>query len=107
MRRRGELTPSGIDREFPFQVAVRCIAGQNVGHLNQSGAFSSLCWRRHHVGDGQHTYEILCFSDLAQAKAFRDVIKGEDFDPRDRSGGLWVRGRGAARDEKRRLRGYW
>lgn len=107
MRRRGELTSGRVDREFPFQIAVRCIPGQNVGHLNPSGPFSSLCWLRHHVGDGEHRFEVLCFSDKTQADAFRDVIQGEDFDPRDRNGGRWIRGRGAARDERRRLRGYW
>lgn len=95
-----------VDREFPYQVAVKCISGQNIGYLNASGPFSSLCWRRHHVGDGQHTYEVLCFSDKAQADQFRDAIKGEDFDPRDRVGDRWARGRGARRDEKRRLGGY-
>lgn len=107
MRRRGELTSADVDREFPHQVAVRCIAGQNVGYLNQCGPYSSLCWLRHHVGDGEQSYEVLCFSDPDQAAAFRDVIGGEDFDPRDRSGGRWIRGRGAKRDEARRLRGYW
>jgi len=105
MRRKGELSPGRMDREFPFQVAVRCIQRQNVGHLNQSGTFSSLCWRRHHVADGQHIYESLCFGDRAQAAAFRDAIKGEEFDPRDRMGWRWDRGRGARRDERRRLLG--
>lgn len=107
MRRRGELSAGGVDREFPFQVAVRSIQGQSLGHVNACGPLSSLCWRRHHVGDGTHRYEVFCFSDRDQADRFRDAIRGEDFDPRDRSGGRWLRGRGAARDEKRKARGLW
>ncbi len=98
MRRKGELSPTGIDHGWPYQVAVKCIPGQNIGPLNQSGPFSSLCPRRHNVGDGTHTYEVLCFADRAQAEAFRDVIKGEVFDPRDRVGQRWIRGKGARRD---------
>ena len=107
MRRRGELSAGGVDRAYPFQVAVKCITGQNVGHLNQSGPFSSLCWRRHHVGDDSGSYEVFCFADRTQADQFRDAIRGEDFDPRDWSGGRWIRRRGARRDEVRRSRGYW
>jgi len=106
MKRRSDLNRSGIDRDFPFQVAVKWIPGQNVGHLHRSSAFSSLCWRRHHVNDGQDTYEVLCFRNQAQAAAFREAIMGEYFDPRDRVGWRWDRGRGARRDEKRRQRGY-
>lgn len=107
MRRRGELSRTGIDRGWPHQVAVRMIPGQNIGHLNACGPLSSLCPRRHHVGDGQHSYEVLCFSDRGQADQFRDAIRGEDFDPRDRVGQRWDRGRGTRRDEKRRQRGLW
>lgn len=106
MRRRGDLTPGKVDKGWPFQVAVRCIAGQNLGHVNACGPLSSLCWKRHHVVDGRHNYEIFCFGDKAQADLFRDNIRGEHFDPRDRVGWRWDRGRGARRDEKRRQRGY-
>lgn len=106
MRRRGELSPARMDREWPHQVAVRRIPGQNLGHINACGPLSSLCWRRHSVNDGQHSYEILCFSDPAQAQQFCEAVRGERFDPRDRIGWRWDRGRGARRDEKRRQRGY-
>lgn len=36
MRRRCELTPAVVDRDFSFQVVVRCIEGKNIGHLNES-----------------------------------------------------------------------
>ena len=102
MRRRGELSKTAIDRGWPYQVAVISIPGQDIGHLHLSGPFSSLCSRRHRVGDGTSSYEVLCFADRAQADAFRETIKGETFDPRDRVGQRWMRGRGAKRDAKRR-----
>lgn len=79
---------------------------QNIGHRNQSVPFL-LSWRLHRLGDGQHPYEVLCLADRSQADAFRDVIQGEEFDPRDRLGGRWLRGRGATRDAKRKARGLW
>lgn len=54
-----------------------------------------------------HSYEVFCFSDRGQAPQFREAICGEDFDPRDRVSGRWLRGRGAARDAKRKARGLW
>ena len=102
MRRKGELSPSGIDRDWPHQVAVRDDDGQGLGHIPSSGPLSSLCERGHTVTDGKHRYRVLCFSDRGQAERFRDLIGGENFDIRDRSGGNWIRGRGAARDARRR-----
>lgn len=102
MRRKGELSPSGIDRGWPHQVALRDDDGQYLGHLPRTGPLSSLCERGHNVTDGRHRYRVFCFSDRGQADRFRELLSGEEFDPRDRSGRGWVRGRGAARDARRR-----
>lgn len=102
MRRKGELSPTGIDRGWPYQVAVRSDDGQRLGHLPRVGPLSSLCEREHNVSDGRHRYRVLCFSDRAQAERFRDLLGGEDFDIRDRAGARWIRGSGAARDARRR-----
>ena len=102
MRRKGELSPSGIDRGWPHQVAVRDDDGQHLGHLPASGPLSSLCERGHTVSDGKHRYRIYCFSDRTQAERFRDLLGGEDYDPRDRSRGMWVRGKGAPSSARRR-----
>lgn len=101
MRRKGELTSGAVDRGWPFQVAVRQIEGQNIGHIDAVGGFSSLCWRRRRVHDGERGFEVLCFADRDQAARFRDTVGGEDFDPRDRCGHRWLRGRGAKRDAGR------
>ncbi|MCP4562538.1 MAG: hypothetical protein GY873_39145 [Bosea sp.] len=102
MRRKGELSSGAVDRGWPFQIAARQIEGQNFGHIPAIGGFSSLCWRRWRVHDGSHAFEVFCFADSAQAASFRDTIGGEDFDPRDRCGFRWERGRGAKRDARRR-----
>ncbi len=102
MRRKGELSSGALDRGWPYQVAVRQIDGQNIGVVSAVGALSSLCWRRRRVHDGQHEFAIFCFADRDQAAQFRETLGAEDFDPRDRSGFRWVRGRGTARDARRR-----
>ena len=102
MKRKGEMSKSAIDRGWPHQVAVRILDGQPVGHIRSDGPFSSLCDRGHEVADGQYCYYIYCFADREQANRFRGIVAGEVFDPRDRSGGRWLRGRGAARDAKHR-----
>lgn len=105
MRRKGELSPSAIDEGWPYQVAVRDDDGQRLGHIAATGPHSSLCGREHSVTDGRYRYRVFCFSDRAQAERFRDLLGGEDFDPRDRSRRGWLRGRGAALDARRRMRG--
>lgn len=102
MRRKGELSPTGIDRGWPYQVAIRDDDGQYLGHLPSSGPLSSLCERGHVVTDGLHRYRIYCFSDRGQADRFRDLLGGEDCDPRDRTGRMWLRGRAADRDARKR-----
>jgi len=102
MRRKGELSPAGIDRGWPHQVAIRDDDGQYLGHIPAIGPMSSLCEREHKVSDGRHRYRVFCFSDRGQAERCRDLLGGENFDVRDRSGRHWIKGRGSARDAKRR-----
>ena len=102
MRRKGELSPHAIDQGWPYQVAVRDDDGQHLGYIAPHGPTSSLCGREHMVVDGLHRYRVFCFSDQAQAERFRDILGGEDFDPRDRTGGRWHRGRSEKRDARRR-----
>lgn len=62
----------------------------------------------------KHWPGVPCYEDVRsltadrdQAQQFRDTVKGEDFDPRDRVGTKWHRGRGKKRDAGRARRGYW
>lgn len=104
--RKGELSPAGVDRGWPYQVAVPFTDDIPLGHVCPSGPVSSLCRRGHEVSDGSRRYRVFCFSDPEQAKAFKASVGGEDFDPRDRgrgqAWGSWFRGRAAARDAARR-----
>lgn len=107
MRARGKPSDTQINLQHPYQVAVPMFEGRGLGYFNNSGSLSSLHRRRFNVGDGERAYEVFCFSDRAQAETFRDAIKGEDFDPRDRVGHRWIRGRGKKRDAGRSGKGYW
>jgi hypothetical protein len=100
------MSPGAVDRGWPFQIAGRSRDAEALGYIASSGAHSSLCWRRHTVVDGAVGYQVFCFADPDQAARFKGFIGGEDFDPRDRWGGKWVRGRGAARDAKQRRTGW-
>lgn len=108
--RKGELSKSTIDREWPYQVALEIPASHGFGHLPASGPLSSMCHLGHEVGYNGRKYRVFCFSDPEQAARFKLIMGGEDFDPRDRGRGAnwsaWHKGRGAARDAKRKSRGY-
>ena len=107
MRARGQPSDTQINRDYPYQVAVPRFEGRSLGYIHASGPLSSLCRRRFTVTDGVHSYEVICFGERGQAEQFRDAIKGEDFDPRDRVGAEWRRGRGKRRDVGRAGKGYW
>lgn len=102
MRRKGELSPAVVDIQWPFQVAIRASVAKELGYIPSSGPHSSLCVRGHSVFDGVNGFRVYCFADRDQAARFRDFVGGEDFDPRERSGGRWLRGRAAKLDAKRR-----
>lgn len=101
-RARGVPSRASINREFPHQVAVRMVDGQEVSGLRSSGPYSSLCIWHGKVSDDAGVYEIFRFADAEQARSFRLSISGEPFDPRDQVGHRWDRGRGARRDARRR-----
>lgn len=47
MRRKGELSSGAVDRGWPYQVAVRQIDGQNLGHIAPIGGFPRPVLREH------------------------------------------------------------
>lgn len=105
--RKGELSTGGVDRGWPHQVAIPSSEAAGLGHIPSSGPHSSLCGRTHAVFDGEREFRIYAFADREQAVRFRDLLGGEDFDPRERSGRRWLRGRAAARDAKAMAKGRW
>ncbi|WP_338531628.1 hypothetical protein [Nitratireductor thuwali] len=83
MRRKGELSPARVDREYPHQVAIETSALRGAdGYLH--AAFPSLAPRTRFVIDERdREYTILCFADPAEAETFRQRARGYMFDRRD------------------------
>jgi hypothetical protein len=90
--RKGELSPTGIDRGWPYQVALPAdrVTGANYKIVHEFCRDLSLCERGHSVRRGDVGHVVFCFADPAHAEIFRAKFNGERFDPRDRGrGGNW------------------
>jgi hypothetical protein len=77
-RRKGELTGSRIDREWPHQVAIRAdqVAGKNYSVPHDFCRDLSLCPRGHSVLRENVTYIVFCFADAKHADLFREQFNG-------------------------------
>jgi hypothetical protein len=95
-RRKGELSPSGIDRGWPYQIAV-------PDHLMRRKPFDewlnaqrrlNACPRGHNVYFQGETWHIVCFAAPEEALAFKAEFGGVNFDPADRGKGhSWAKWR--------------
>ena len=89
-RRKGELSSSTIDREFPHQVVVLAssVAG-NAGGAKLEVALKglSVCGRHHSIVKADQWHIVFCFSDKAHTDLFRERFGGEPFDPSSRGRG--------------------
>jgi hypothetical protein len=94
-RRKGELTGSRIDREWPHRVALPAdqVMGANHSVTHDFCRGLSLCPRGHSVLRENTTYIVFCFADAEHADLFRERFGGERFDPKERGRGnewfLW------------------
>jgi len=88
-RRKGEITASMIDREWPHPVALPAdeVVGKNYSVTHAFCHGLSVCPRGHTVRRGDITYSVFCFADPAHADPFRERFNGEPFDPKDRGRG--------------------
>jgi hypothetical protein len=99
--RKGELQSSGIDRGWPYQVALPASAshGQNYnivhGFCRDEGL--SLCPRGHGVGDIPTYHNVYCFAEEAHARRFLERFGGFRIEPTAR----------ARNKEAERLRAEW
>lgn len=87
--RKGELTPSGIDRGWPHQVAIRgelCLGKLGVAQADFCRGLS-LCVRGHRVFWNDEWYNVKCFSIREDAERFMAEFGGEWFDPREKGRG--------------------
>jgi hypothetical protein len=94
VRRKGELSPAGVDRGWPHQVALPADECRGT-HFRTLHAFCiglSLCPRGHSVFHDDRWWQVFCFAEEAHANAFRARFGGERFDPAQRGRGRnWAR----------------
>jgi hypothetical protein len=92
--RKGELSPAGVDRGWPYQVAL---SEDKCGYKNYEiqAAFNkglSICARGHSVSYDGVWYRVFCYSIKEDAEAFLARFGGEWFDPREKGKGTnWMR----------------
>jgi hypothetical protein len=94
MRRKGELSPAGIDRGWPYQVALPASACAGGGYkaIHAFCEELSLCLRGHAVFHDGQWFNVYCFAVAADAEKFLIRFGGETFDPRQRGkGSNWAR----------------
>jgi hypothetical protein len=84
MRRKGELSPAGIDRGWPHQVALPARASLNGAYLtiHEFCKYLSNCSRGHSVvGPDNQWWQVYCFAKPEDAEKFLQRFGGEKFDP--------------------------
>jgi hypothetical protein len=89
-RRKGDLSPARLDREWPHQVML---PGSRVVGRTQGEEIEAFCKARsagplHHavvISDVWHV--VYCFSQPEDVEAFRERFGGEPFDPAKRGRG--------------------
>ena len=94
MRRKGELSPADIDREWPHQVALSACASRRGGYkaIHAFCENLSLCPRGHSVFHDGRRYNVYCFANPIDADAFMRRFGGEKFDPKQRGkGSNWAK----------------
>lgn len=93
MRRKGELSPAAIDREWPHQVALPACASRGGGYktIHEFCKDLTLCPRGHSVAHKGRWYNVYCFANPFRG-AFMRRFGGEKFDPRRRGkGSSWAK----------------
>lgn len=97
--RKGELSPAGVDRGWPHQVALQEeLCGGRYFEIHKSfNEGRSLCSRGHHVHYEPYGYRVFCYADKKDAEAFLWTFGGTWFDHRERGKGIkwmhWYKGR--------------
>jgi hypothetical protein len=93
MQRKGELSPAGIDRGWPHQVALPARFCERGGYdeIHEFCKDLSLCNRGHSVFD-KGWFHVYCFAECEHAQRFMKRFGGEKFDPSQRGkGSSWAR----------------
>jgi hypothetical protein len=94
MRRKGELSPAAVDRDWPHQIILpaRFCEGGGYAEIHDFCANLTLCTRGHAVHHDGEWWHVYCFSAAADAEKFKQRFGGEKFDPNKRGrGSNWAR----------------
>ena len=88
-RRKGELSSSRIDQEFPHQIIIPAdwCRGGNYHFIRYFCEGLSVASRTHHVVKDDCWHLVFCFSVKVDAEKFRLRFGGEWFDPATRGRG--------------------
>jgi hypothetical protein len=83
VRRKGEMSRQGIDREWPHQVALPADACSGKQYDEKHGFCRdlSLCPRGKSFRRDDRDYIVYCFADPAHAELFQRRFGGEAIDP--------------------------
>jgi hypothetical protein len=97
--RKGELTAAGIDRGWPFQVALdsALCTDKQTAIQDEFCKGLSRCVRGHSLCHDDKTLVVQCFSLKEDAEKFMAQFGGEWSDPRERGRGhqwnKWYKGK--------------
>jgi hypothetical protein len=75
-RRKGELSPAGIDHGWPHQVALPAdqVIGANYKTVHDFCRDLSLCSRGHSVRGGSIEYVVFCFTEYPRRPAIEAML---------------------------------
>ena len=84
VRRKGELSQTTIDREWPFQVAITAETCRGDGYLTTHYFCEglSLCPRHRYFRRDDRDYVVFCFAVVADAEVFCARFNGEMVSPK-------------------------
>src|ERR1700742_2036692 len=88
MRRKGELSPAGVDHGWPYQIVLPARFCESGGckEIHEFCKDLSLCSRGHAVFD-KEWFNVYCFAKPEDAERFHQHFGGEKFNPEHRGRG--------------------
>lgn len=88
-RRKGELTPNAVDRDYPHQIALTQdeSGGANYETVHGFADTLSVARRGHHFVRDKVWHTVFCFAKREDAQVFHTRFGGEWFDPARRGRG--------------------
>jgi len=96
-RRKGELTPGCINRDWPHQIALPAdeCKGGDYYRVHLFADALSVCSRGHSFLRDDRWHQVFCFKLCEDAEKFQAKFGGEWFDPAWRGrGNSWAQLRG-------------